>query len=419
MSKIDCLFKDSLTGLNPYEQKLSAKFHLQKQVTFAGNKKTPVYNWFYYKEGYARDFVWECLRELDIQPGSLVLDPFCGTGTTLLAAKQMGVDSVGFDILPLGVFVSKVKLEDDFILEDLRDEIRKITALKFGDSKEGLADIRFLDMRKAFSRYARKDLPFFRERILMVDDENTRNFLLLGLLSIVGEASNIKKDGGVLRIVKKKHLPPVRYLLKNRLKRMFKDLKRAEPAPPVSWRVEQADARMLPLEAESVDAVITSPPYLNFVDYTKLYALELSLLVSSSQDIMDLRKQSMRSHVGADSRGSSGEWDGLPRLLESISAFDSGDEKIPVVFEGYFKDLFQSISEVARVLKPGGVAVFVVGNSALPGVTVDVDLILAEMGESLGLSCEDIWVANVRWADVAGITRTRPVRESAVILRGR
>lgn len=416
MRDLGRLFRDSLTGKNPYEQYLSQRFEHASYVTFAGNKKTPVFNWFYYKEGFSRDFVSDALAELSVPAGSMVLDPFCGTGTTLLAAKQAGFDSVGFDILPLGTFVSKVKLTSDIDLDALSSQVRRISALKFGEPNSKLVDIRFLDMRKVFSRYARRDIPFFKEQIMLVEDEAIRDFMLLGLISIVGQASNVKKDGGVLRVVKKKHLAPVRYLLRSKLKRMLKDFKRAGPSPNVSWRVDQADARAIPLEDASVDAVITSPPYLNFIDYTKLYALELSLLVSSTRELEELRSVSLRSHVGAEYKKISGEKN-FAKVLSKVTDANSGDENTPPVVEGYLKDIYLSLREAFRVMKKGGTAVYVVGNAALPGITVNVDLALAEMGEQIGFKVEDIWVANCRWADVHGIIKKRPVRESSVVLR--
>ncbi|MFH1126337.1 MAG: DNA methyltransferase [Candidatus Altiarchaeota archaeon] len=408
------LFQSSLTGSNPFELKISPHFEYSDLVTFAQNKKTPIYNWFYYKEGFSRDFVWDTLKELKVEKGSVVLDPFCGTGTTLLAAKQAGYNSVGFDILPLGVFVSRVKLEDDYNLQELERESKRITHLKFEKPSTRLVDIRFLDMKRVMSQYARDDICFFRERIMEVDDEKTRNFLLLGLISVVSQAANVMKDGGVLRVVKKRHLPPVRHLLRNKLKRMIKDLKKANVNENVSWKADVGDARSLSLDDETVDIALTSPPYLNFVDYTKVYALELSLLVSSPKEIEGLRRRSLRSHVSAEyemKEDSTLIEKNIPRIASTAGV------KVPEIVNGYLMDLYLSLAETARTLKKGGSIVYVLGNAALPDLTVDVDLILAEMGGKLGLRVEDIWACNVRWAGVHGIGKERPVRESAVILK--
>jgi hypothetical protein len=270
-------------------------------------------------------------------------------------------------------------------------------------------------MRKVYNPYARNDIAFFRENIISVPDEKTRNFLMLGLISVVAQASNVTKDGGVLKIGHKRHTPPVRHLLKTKLKRMIRDLKERGKMPPTQWSADVGDARQLPLGDESVDAVITSPPYLNFVDYTKVYALELSLLLSSTKELEDLRKRSMRSHIGAEY-----EDDGARKDTEAILARITktrATERIPPVVDGYLHDMRLSIKEAARTLRPGGAAVYVVGNATLPGISVDVDLMIAEMGEQLGLEAHDIWVGNVRWAGIHGIEKERPMRESAVVLR--
>jgi SAM-dependent methyltransferase len=413
MRDMDDLFDRSLTGDNPYEENLVRRFEFADLYTFAQNKATSVYDWFYYKEGYSRDFVWKALDELNVPAGGMVLDPFCGTGTTLLAAKQKGYESKGFDILPLGVFVSRVKLRD-YDLPALEDSVRWLGGLRFQKPKTKLVDIRFLDMRKVYTPYARDDIAFFWENIMALKDEKIRDFLLLGLISIVGQASNTMKDGGVLRIVKKHHVPPVKHLLKTKLKRMIKDLRESEPSE-ASWSAEVGDARNIPIEGETVDAVITSPPYLNFVDYTKVYALELSLLVSSANDMEAYRRMSLRSHVAAEYEG--GVPNEIEDILKRVTVIDSGRDKVPTVVESYLTDMYLNLREVARSLRSGGCAAYVVGNATLPGVSVDVDLMLAEMGERLGLKADGIWVGNVRWAAVHDIRKERPARESAVVLR--
>jgi len=398
-----------------YVDKFFQKPEYDHLVTFAQNKTTPVYNWLYYKEGFSRDLVWDLLEDFKATAGATVLDPFCGTGTTLLACNEVGLNSIGFDVLPLGVFASKTKLQRDYDMNKLRDAISWLMSEKFGETSSRMVDVRFIDMRKAFSRYARNDLMFFRDRIMRVEDESIRNFLLLGLVSIVTEASNTKKDGGVIRIVSKRHLPPVRELLKRRLKRMFKDLDDVKRTD-ASADVYLGDARSLTLEDNSVDYCITSPPYLNYVDYTKLYALELSMLLKNSEELSNLRKKTMRSHVGAEYHKTenvrSEDFERMMRVLEERSPGD-----LPLMVRGYFEDSFLYMSELYRVMKNGGTAALVVGNACLPDVTVDVDLILGEIGEQIGFTLEKIVVANVRWCEVGSIRKERPVRESVVVLK--
>lgn len=385
-------------------------------VTFTQNKREPFYNWFYYKEGFSRGLVWGLLHELKIPEHKTVLDPFCGTGTALLACRQLGYDAIGFDALPLAVFVSNTKLQRDYDMQLLHKEILEISKLKFGQTTLKWPDLMFINPKHAFSRYARNDMLFFKEKIMEIEDEKIRDFLFLGLLSIVTQASNTKKDGGVIKIIKKRHLAPVRFLLKNKIKRMYKDLKKTDFKESAMAQARLGDARSLPLEEDSVDACITSPPYLNFVDYSKLYGIELGLLVNDSSEIQRIRQGSIRSHVGAVYKDKGlAKSKRLDEVLAHIN--ETSADKKPLVVRGYFEDMFDSLNNIYRVLKDGSYAAIVVGNACFPGITVDVDLILAELAEKIGFTPVSIWVANARWCEVYGIQKERPVRESIVILK--
>jgi hypothetical protein len=405
------LFKDSLTGTNPYEKYLIPRFDLGNSVTFSGNKSLPVYNWFHYKEGYSRDFVIETIDKLGLGEGTTVLDPFCGTGTTLLASNERGINSVGADIMALGVFVSRVKLRD-YDFEIVAEASRNLLGKRFQKPKSRVPEIGFMDMKKAYNRYALEDLAYYREKILEYSDPIVRDFLLLALISVAIPASNIMKDGGVLKVRKKIHTPPVRHLLKNKLKRMAADTKK-KAENKSRWEVSISDARSLSIKDEKIDAVITSPPYLNNVDYTKVYAIESSLLGESAKEMEKTRSKSMRSHIGARYGLDATE---ISDVLAYVTKKDDS-APVPPIVGGYLMDLYLSLKESYRALKTGGYAVYELSNSTLPDLTVDVDLMCAQLGEKAGYRVEEIWVAKTRWAGIGDVKKQRPVRESAVILK--
>jgi tRNA G10 N-methylase Trm11 len=197
---------------------------------------------------------------------------------------------------------------------------------------------------------------------------------------------------------------------------MYKDIKKAAPYPEnCVAEAHVGDARSLPIEPESIDACITSPPYLNWVDYTKIYGPELALLLDPSDDIRSLSRRSLRSHVGAEDRASQVRSETVLAIVEKMNK--ASFAKTPQVVEGYFDDMHTVMEGIYSALKPGGAAAFVVSNVCLPDITVDVDTILAELGEQIGYSVESILVAHARWCDVHGIRKDRPVRESVVVLR--
>jgi len=396
-----------------YKDKLIEKLDYRELVTFMQNKKEPVHRWFYYKEGYSPALVLDLIEKFNLN--SPILDPFCGTGTTLLACLQKNIDSIGFDITPLAVFVSRVKLEDGYDFDMLHEEILRVTNLKYEKPKISWnSDI--INLKQAFSSYAYNDVCFFKQKIMEIRDDKIRNFIMMGLLSILGQASYAIKDGGVVRIkrVQKKHVPPVRLLLKRQLKHMFKELKEREKTGAKA-EVHTGDARSLELNDNSVSGIITSPPYLNNVDYTKIYTIELSLLEDNVRNLKEIRKSTLRSHIGAVYEAESAENKIPENIREILDKFLKPE--IPAIVRGYFEDMYLSMAEMHRVLKDGGYAFIVVGNACFPEVTIDVDTTLAQIGEETGFKLEEIWVANVRWADVYKIKKERPVRESIVILR--
>jgi DNA modification methylase len=376
--------------------KITNKPALGQYMTFEFSKEKPVHGWFWYKEGYAPEIVEYCIRE---SGAKTVLDPFCGVGTTLLAAKSMKIESLGIDASPLAVFVSKVKT-DDYEENDLEG------ALAFLNKKLDPADARWefelFDSRAAFPPRNYTEILQLRHAIEQ-EEGRVRNILLLALLSVIPQASLVLKDGGVLKIMKGKKALPAREIFKRKVKRMVRELRGA--ASGYVPEVFLGDARGIDIEGESVDAVITSPPYLNNIDYSKIYGLELSLLAMSKAEAEQVRLRSIRSFIKTGN--------GRPETLMPPEVGEMG-ERIPIIGT-YFRDMELALSEMHRALKSGGSAYVIVSNSVIHETHVIVDEIFAEMGERIGFSESEITVGAERIADV----RPQKVRtrESIVVLR--
>lgn len=359
-------------------------------VTFIPNKKEPIHNWYYFKEGFSKQLVDIFIDQFQLNENSIVLDPFSGVGTTLLACKQKGIKSVGVDVSPFFVFVSKVKTRD-YDLEKLKEAVSEAIGWKFERPKY-LPKEKWVT--KVFSRYTLEDTIFYKNKILEIEDEEARDFLLLALIDSAIKASWTTKDGAFVRI-EKKGKPPLKKFFKYKIKKMFKDLIRAD-VKPVETGVEVGDAKELKLENEFIDAVITSPPYLNKIEYTKIYNIETSLF-------FDFPENELKSYVGS--------------RVEDINVSEIGlDESLPLSAKAYFKDIHSALSEMYRVCKSNAKLAIVIGGGCYPDRAIETDRIAAELAERIGFNVKNILVARNSWCTRARTIKVGQIRESIVLL---
>jgi DNA modification methylase len=366
------------------------RYDLGKLVTFKPNERLPVYNWFRFKEAFSRDFVKLMLDQFKVHEGDWILDPFCGVGTTLLAAKENGVNAIGVDAHPLFSFISKVKTRD-YNWEQLKKHIRSLFSERF--KKPELKDISPF-LKRAFSKYALEDIFFFKSKIDMISDQTTREFLTLALIVSAMRVSYAVKDGAVIRFFEREH-PPLKKVFKATVKRFLRHLRKAK-FKPCKIFVSQGDARRLEfLEREGFDAVITSPPYLNKLEYTKAFHVEETLLKEL------IKIDSTQAYLGTSFRRGKAMF---PRLKLSPHA------------EAYFFDMKSCLGEMYRVLRGGGKAALVVGQGVFPDRIVESDLLIAKLAESVGFNVEKRLIVNKRVATKERTVKIGVALESILLM---
>ncbi|MCS7115928.1 MAG: class I SAM-dependent methyltransferase [Nitrososphaerota archaeon] len=362
-----------------------------KLVTFVPNKKVPIHNWFHFKEGFSRDFVIKIFDLFKAREGMKVLDPFCGSGTTLLVAKEFGIDGCGVDASPLAVFVTQVKVAD-YDVEELNRVSEDIFSKSF--RKCDIGEVSWLT-KAAFSKHALEDIAFFKEELKRIDDPKVRNFFTLALMNSANKVSYAIKDGSYIRIRKKPH-PPLRKVFKAVVKKMIKDLKKFK-FKGSKIDVILGDARKLEfLPDEEFDLIVTSPPYLNKIEYTKVYRIEYELFFPH------VKVDALRSYIGMNVNVKD---DLFPEL------------RLPLAAKAYLYDINRSLEEMKRVLKVGARIALVIAEGAFPDRIVPCDLLVAELAERIGFHVDKILVAAERV-----VTRDRTVkigraRESVILMQ--
>jgi hypothetical protein len=413
-------------------------------VSFQANKRTPFSAWFKYREGFAEALVTYLLQSLRPQPG-ILLDPFSGAGSALFAASALGWETIGIEILPVGIYATQARLlarrvpPAEFIAAV--DELLQRNFAEHYDERYALKHIPITD--GAFPEAEERQLTgYLASCYTFVTNEDIRALLLFAAFCILEEISYTRKDGQYLRWdarsgrslrnpgFNKGRILSFQEAIQEKLRQMAADLG-GRPTQPQLFHADEplqvigpephyheaSCLELLPtLEADSVDFVLTSPPYANRYDYTRTYALELVFLGKKDEEVKQLRQAMLSCTV--ENRNKRDQLAELYKSLEREADFlhieaafhqqaalhevlgileqyrqegKLNNENISRLVHNYFYEMCFVIYELARVLKPGGMIAMVNDNVRYAGEEVPVDLILSAVAEAFGLKTRHIW----------------------------
>lgn len=381
-------------------------------------RSAPRHRWFYFPHSYSYRLVNSVMDHWDLPSDGIVVDNFSGSGTTLLAARERGLTALGFDLSPLSVTVGAAKVAS-YSEPALARAFSKITAAATADSPQ-VPD----RLSRAFTAAELREIFTLLGPIRTLRPA-TRSFFVVALLSTVREFSRAVPDGGWFRWQEwPDRSTEIRNAFQDMVSLMMSDVQALNwSESDCTASARRADARHLPINSSFIDGLITSPPYANRHDYSRVFHIELLLLGEAESDVMNLRHRSIRSHVEAKSpRGFGRRLKAYrpPALLnETLQALPANtDKRVERFLRGYFEDIYLSLVEVARVLRPGGHAAYVLGNVRHAGVMVPVDEITAELARQAELEFEAAWVIRERGnaAQQMGRFGRQASRESVILL---
>jgi DNA modification methylase/methylase of polypeptide subunit release factors len=412
---------------------------LRQFVTFVPNKVIPIHRWYRYTQGFSAPIVEKLIEELGLGPEDVVLDPFAGCGTTPLVCRQHGIPAVALEISPLMFWVTEGKVQP-WRAGELRKLVSSLKLPAPSEITKRSEHCRVFEpyLQKAFSPAVLDQLWTLAE--FFERDEfapRHRRFLKLALVSIMEDVSQIRKHGSHYRYMLRSEsvglqklnirvVDPdtdIRKSLTRRLDEMIDDLDIVQiPSPTPRCDIILGDARNTGLADSSVSAVITSPPYLNRNNYIAQQKAELAILglVTDAKAYRALVRSTLRSHV-------EGDFQQEPRthlkevqtILQAMKLTENNNAKIPHMVAAYFEDLSKCIGELARVMKAGAVAAFVVGNTRWGGIVVPVDHLLLHIAEEKGFRPERVLVTRHKGNSPQQMKQFGriPVRESIVVFR--
>lgn len=347
-------------------------------------RAAPIHKWFVFPHSFAPQLLTEILESHPLPQGAIVGDCFVGSGTVALAAKQAGHDAVAADMMPLSCLATRAKTHS----YDVRSLRTALASLDPPSGNDGPARVdRFGTVTAAFGKETLDEIDGLLNQIGQLEDAQARDFFRLGLAQALQAHSALQKTGGWL---KKVQPPPqdktVRQTFRSVAAEMLDDVA-STPVGTGTVCVTQSDARQLPWADSSVSLILSSPPYPNKHDYTRVFCLELAIACEMTwQQIRALRYRMLRSHVEAQEPtvDSQQVWTEVEDRIRAMGAVR--DPRLPRMVRGYFRDMDHVLRELKRVVKPGGLIVLVVGDVRFAGQLLPVGDLLKQLASRAGLT---------------------------------
>ena len=412
-----------------------------------------VHEWYRFVLSFPPHLVQDYLDRFGIGPGKTVLDPFAGTGTTLVECKKRAIASIGIESNPMAQFASAVKLDwsvDPAALADYAAgtsaEARRNLARDgcsdwgglplFAANEAAHAELRTLApaLRKLLLKDSISPLPLHKTLVLLDaiaarGDCRQRRCGRLALASALVQTIGNLKFGPEVGIGKIKQDAPVVAAWSDCLRTMIDDLALVRDRAAIPAHVFNGDSRRADeiLQPRSVDAVITSPPYPNEKDYTRTTRLESVILglIDDAGSLRALKKNLIRSNTRGVYRNDADDREvaahaaiqeiagNIERRRLELGKTSGFERQYARVTKLYFGGMVKHLAGLRNALKRGARLAYVVGDQAsYLRVLIRTGTLLADLAQSLGYRVIDIDLFRTRVSTATG----DQLREEVVLL---
>jgi len=369
------------------------------------NKYGCVHKWYDYLEDFPYSLIEEKILEYNITESSLIVEPFAGSGTTCVSANFFKCNSVGFDANPLMTFISKVKTTWDIDLEVFKKIVLSV-------SEQFLEKIHKYDslvLKKGFIEYMpkkelnqwlsialQKEVNLLKNIIDEVEVSNIKQLLLLALSKSCLDASYVSFCPGTT-FYPFREKEDFWNLFTSKIIEFYDDLKKVQKHNHYGKSTLINDTCLNAskyIQQETIDFIVTSPPYPNDLEYTRQTRLEMYLLdfVKTMDDVQKIKRKMVKGSTKlifkeSNSETYSNNFNSVKIVSDKI--YEQTKDKnwgfdYPRMAREYFGDMYLCLKEFYPLMKPEGHFLLVVGDQTVKGVYIPVCDILIEMAQQLG-----------------------------------
>lgn len=386
-------------------------------MQFNKNKQESIHRWYPFVEGYSKEFIQSIITENKDKNINCCLEPFSGSGTTALELQNLGIKCYSFEVNPLMYLIGKVKLETEYTYER--------TLYWFNDIKETRSRLSDIGLNSVFPTLYQSEnrkkwnydesvgqaVKKLDISINTITEKIYKDLFTIALAAILLDVSNLYRNGKCLSYKKNwtettlSEADVFEKFDNKVLTELLEDIKNSSNMRTnISQRNKEylfnSDSRYAintQVPDNSVDLVITSPPYLNSRDYTDTYMLELKTLgfTKDNAQIKNLREQTFRSHVQIHWQDKANVENNLlkstlRKLDNSAKDSEVWNPSIIDMVRLYFVDMETLFNEIYKKMRKGGKVYFNVSNSAYFNVQINTLDICASIAEEIGFSVNEI-----------------------------
>jgi len=413
----------------------------RRSVSYQLSKKDALHSWLKYKEGFSADLVNILLDDMGAMPGDTVMDPFMGSGTTALVCQMRGINSIGYDIMPISDVSIKAKAcVMHYSISEIQTLLAEFSSLTLpANYSKTTPYITITDT--AYPEYNEKFIQFATDWIAASNySEEVKNLFTLCIINSLERCSYTSKSGQYLswdsrskkvilankeraavgrRLLPEHHCREevlnVKDAITDELEHVLNDIIFIQAQgiqdsnATIDFKQNSVLFELPKVETETLKGVITSPPYCNRYDYTRTYALELVYLGLNEETIKDMRQALLSCTVESKPKiealrdfynriGASDRFEYIYSTIKENKAFteilsamnerkengDLNNNGVIRMVEGYFVELAFIYAELYRTCKRGAMVAFVNDNVRYGGEVIPVDFLSTSFAEQFG-----------------------------------